>query len=785
MKLAGLVGEVWVRRGRKNVKEYHLKTGRLEIEFGRQGLTLRPKSKKGSTRKYGRPPAQTLDFLSADIPEVGLFVGRRKELALLDSPGNFTIVWGLPGIGKTSLVAKYARSLSNTRPVFWHDIREVDTLNHLITKVAVFLAGIGRGALLELLESETDDERLRIDATMTELETSNTLVILDDYQYCQDPRLRRFIEDLAKARRAIRTILLSRDLPAELLVAEQGVRDFRVDGLSEEEVKPLLTTAGQRLSTTRPRVEQGASVADASGISPLLVRISLASSRSQYPKVVDFESLRKPPKLLEDYLATELLEQLSEDERTLVETISVFREPVPFEAFKLLAPNTGGLPRILQRFERKGILVRIGDMLAIHDLVRVVCYRRMDSPELYHAKAAIYYIENADFRSMVECLYHSVRAKDYGTTRKIIAEQGLKLVDSGFGSVYLSSLRAMGNGVESTTASPAFAAWLALGKAEALAALGADLDQAITLLETSLNFAESRGDNELAAQCYLIFGRIYAHKLETKKAELALDTGMEIVTSQKLSPELERAFLTRTIAVELSRGEIAGALSLQERLVELYRKEGDIDRYFSARNNRSLIYYLNNKVGRALADVEGVMTESAKAKRQLSLAYSNLFAGMINSDLSKTRKAELYLSTAVDLFASLSVMSMLLLSYAEKAIVETLSGKQDDAKETLERAVEIRDKTQSRTAQGQLELALGLAASRVGQKEEGNRHMDLAQKALANDAPFLVRMLWIRGLEEYRWGDRRLAADHLGRARTIAKAAGMRRYVHLTEPNTR
>ena len=117
----------------RNVKLYSLGVNGLSIEFLPQGYRLRLR------RSFKKPTLETTFYYGDfESPTIGFeFIGRRRELESL-AEHRSVLIWGIAGIGKTTLAAKFAESLGT--PIFWHRVRETDSFIFVVNKLAVYLS---------------------------------------------------------------------------------------------------------------------------------------------------------------------------------------------------------------------------------------------------------------------------------------------------------------------------------------------------------------------------------------------------------------------------------------------------------------------------------------------------------------------------------------------------------------------------------------------------------------------------------------------------------------------
>ena len=57
------------------------------------------------------------------------------------------VVYGIPGIGKTTLLAKFVQEIKDQRNVFWYQLHEWVNLKIMLTPVSEFLSHLGKKGL--------------------------------------------------------------------------------------------------------------------------------------------------------------------------------------------------------------------------------------------------------------------------------------------------------------------------------------------------------------------------------------------------------------------------------------------------------------------------------------------------------------------------------------------------------------------------------------------------------------------------------------------------------------
>ncbi|MBV7334215.1 CHAT domain-containing protein [Chloroflexi bacterium TSY] len=126
------------------------------------------------------------------LPMVENVVGRTKEVAhyleQLESE-NFTVISGMPGVGKTTVAALIAQKMAVHRPVFWHSFIEGQQIDALIWELAEFLALHGQEELWHILKNQSNRSdnppppEVLFDNLLQLLANQRCLICLDDFQH--------------------------------------------------------------------------------------------------------------------------------------------------------------------------------------------------------------------------------------------------------------------------------------------------------------------------------------------------------------------------------------------------------------------------------------------------------------------------------------------------------------------------------------------------------------------------------------------------------------------------
>lgn len=430
MEGMGLVEGEWAYIG-KNVKLYKLLTDKVHLQITPEGLQLELSSTDG-------PAARTalVNPITNPLPEPEAFVGRRGELEELRGEETVCVIEGMPGIGKTSLVAQYARDVRSQRPVFWHSFRGVESLNWLANRLAVFRAQNGDRALLEATEAHLEPADLR-EAVLRGLDDEAFVIILDDVHTLQDEEVSTLISDAIARVRQGKLVVSGRERPRYDPTLGH-VKLLHLGGLDDEAVGAFLEQKGIDLDADLlPLVRQEV------GGHPLALNLFLEAARDlgvEPRELLD----RIPESNLEDYLLQEIYGALSENERRVLSIASVFRTSFAIDDLRVL--STKNPEGALFKLRKRLLLQGLEGEYQLHEVLRNFFYNLLEDEHkrTLHAKAAKHYLGTGTLEGRLEAMHHLLAADKRDRVLRLL-EQDLDLqefdfIDAGYQNLYLSIL---------------------------------------------------------------------------------------------------------------------------------------------------------------------------------------------------------------------------------------------------------------------------------------------------------------------------------------------------------
>ncbi|WP_324734782.1 NB-ARC domain-containing protein [Thermococcus sp. SY098] len=353
LERVGLVEGKWMRVRNKNIRIYSLKVGEVKISFEPGGIII----KTSKDRSY------EISLLESKMPKVEAFFGRKAEISTLSSSKKPVIViYGIAGIGKTALAAKVFED------AFWYQMSEVDSFDYFVWQIGLFLNTFDYSLLLEYLRSGGREERDLFELILEGIENTKAKIVIDDVHKCSDERILRLLSFLALRIRDGKLVLISREKLR--LGADENILYFHLRGLSLKDAYTLLRAKGLNLD-----ISDFVEIYNLTKGHPLaLTLFAGAYKENQKVRTDNFF----------DFLFSEVYQQLSPDEKLMVQVISLFDDPLEYDAIKTLYGRKNSFV-VLYSLLNKGIIEKRGEIYFLHDLLKGFAkeVREIDEREYY------------------------------------------------------------------------------------------------------------------------------------------------------------------------------------------------------------------------------------------------------------------------------------------------------------------------------------------------------------------------------------------------------------------
>ena len=357
------------------------------------------------------PPSKSgPEFLewSQGRPKVESFFGREPERKMLqemlDGAGaSIVLIWGMPGIGKSTLASKVFDELSGRRMLFWYSFREWDTESSFLSSLSEFMTSASRGAAAAAVRRGAAPAELFM-PLVTDLSSCRAVLFLDDIQKCS----RQVFSVLSMATEAVRSsgsskaVLISRSVPGFFSTVASGNTALELAGLDRDSAWRMAQSMSAR---------DALRVVDESRGHPLL--LTLMSRGGPGATKGDVSS----------FIEREIYSTITEDERTVLEALSMFRHPVPMDALPDIDNS------VVMGLKNRALVVEQEGGIWVHDLLREFFSSHLgpEARKSHHLLAAAYCDKNPAAEWKLEALYHLVGAEAWAESRRVALANAAEL----------------------------------------------------------------------------------------------------------------------------------------------------------------------------------------------------------------------------------------------------------------------------------------------------------------------------------------------------------------------
>lgn len=660
----GILRSQWAYRER-NVKLYYVDTEEISISFEPEGLKICVKT------RGEKEVSVSYDAFKFDIPEIQEFVGRTREMDILDR-SSFVVIEGLPGIGKTYVAAKYVHAAQQAgKKIFWHTFTEIDSFHYLINKLSVFLNNVGYSNLLEYVKQEGKDDRVLL-SLFREGVSEDMVFCFDGLQKVQDRKINTLFKLLRNVKGKI--IITSRERPPFISLSRTDITELKLHALPEKETRKLLRSRGVHLPNGVSKKAQRIL-----GGHPLLLDMFCEAARDAKPAEV-LQSI--PVDQVEDYLWSEIFEKLSEKDRAFVECLSVFRVPAPPEILKKVYAESG-FWTVLKSLEKRMFIWRQHGGYVLPSTITEFTYRKVTNRKELHTEIAANYEKQKNPEGLLEAMYHYIKAGDQEKAAHIVDTKEMDLIERGFLAPYLDILEQ----ITKENVSPELWCCITHEKGRILVLYG-DSEGAEQEFIELLNTAEQIGSKKGYARALHQLGNVYAVKGEWEKAQkcfnqslnileklqyfqdmvnIYADTGLfymkqgkfkDALTHFKTGKELAEKIDYKTGVSEMLRGmanvyfyqdQFDTALQYQKESLHLAEKIRDVRGVAANYNTLGLIYFYKGDLHEAISCFKKNLEISERISdiEDQIMSYGNL--GMVYADTGEREPAEMYYKRAREL----------------------------------------------------------------------------------------------------------------------------------------
>ncbi|MBN1677243.1 MAG: tetratricopeptide repeat protein [Candidatus Thermoplasmatota archaeon] len=339
-------------------------------------------------------PKQEFPVLQQGRPKVEAFFGRESEVstiteALAGDPASTVLIWGLPGIGKSTLGSRLFEDLAGRRPLLWFTFRDWDTEASFLAVLTEFLVSAGRAKTSAAFKRGAGTGEF-FSPMVADLSGLGAVLFIDDAHKSEGrcSTIMSMIVEAVDASRSSKAVLMSRSVPSFFSKSAEGHLSHELTGLDRDSAWKLVQSLN---------VKDGVRVVNESHGHPLLLRMLARAGASEAAGDVM------------SFVEREVNSSLAGDERKLLELISVFRHPISLNAIEGI--DTGSAAGLRER----ALIIDQEGGVTTHDLLRdfFSSHLRAEDRKVLHRKAAEYCGTRPGVEWKLEALYHRVEAGDW------------------------------------------------------------------------------------------------------------------------------------------------------------------------------------------------------------------------------------------------------------------------------------------------------------------------------------------------------------------------------------
>ena len=362
-----------------------------------------------------------------DLPRLRHFYGRITELEAITETLNkgpsAILIPGIAGIGKTSLAAKVLENYTFRRNLLYHRCQLGVGARSFLEDIAGWLSSMGSENFNDYLEASTVPRvEESVELLVNSLQNLPVLIVIDDYHKVDDDLFYKIIYNLTlrinEMGDQLGLVIFSRSYrPVIPLRNEKGDSVSTIlplDGLDQEASKNILS------SFESIDVDEFERIYGVSKGHPLVLELINRGASTMEHHLT-----------LENYVSMEIFDKLSAEEKRLLQSLAIYREPIPLEALTNLDLDLNTLDKLVEQ----GLARRAdSDNYDVHDLIREFIFNGIDEQIAtpLHISAAEWYKKKLHTpQDVIEFLHHTISYADSEIAAEELALRGNELVNSG------------------------------------------------------------------------------------------------------------------------------------------------------------------------------------------------------------------------------------------------------------------------------------------------------------------------------------------------------------------
>ena len=368
--------------------------------------------------------------------------GREKELESIENILNdksALVITGLRGTGKSILASMFIERMEKSGKfdgIYWRKVDETTTISDIIGSFFIVI-----GKPVKKLEHYKIPDQISL--LLKELKEAPYFLVLDNFEILLDPQTNKPLEskvgfsDLIEISKdnCIRSKILFTCWDS--LSSERGFRPslYHIMGLDTSAGISLLKREG--LNEPENELRKGVEMAGGHPLALILLAQLVIGGADTFLALLNDDSLwiGKDGEVAENILNKVYNDRLLEDERNLLQYVSIFRRPVPAQAICAIANGSewseSKVRKIALNLVRKSLLQKQlnGENYWEESLISRYAGNKLSEKFKRHKLACEYFLSiplpskpatKEDIQSLIEAHYHACMAKDYNMAFDII-----------------------------------------------------------------------------------------------------------------------------------------------------------------------------------------------------------------------------------------------------------------------------------------------------------------------------------------------------------------------------
>lgn len=379
------------------------------------------------------------------IPYPKRAFGREKELAIMEKilqDKSVLVITGMHGTGKSILASMFVNRMGERWKFFEIYWRKVDETTNITEVIGSFLTDVGK-PVKDLERYKVADQ---IDLLFQELNKGSYLLVFDNFETLLDPQTNKpleskigFSELIERANQncnSSRFIFIS----CSDFASGFGVKPFafRIGGLDTAAGVMLLRREG--LNKSEDELKKVIKVSGGHPLTLILLAQLTKDMKGTLSTLLNHSSFWAggEGKLVENILSLVYNHRLSEDERKVLQYLSIFRQPVPAEAIAKMANDPAWAESRVEEIAwdlcLKSLLQKIGENYWEEALISKYAANLLSEKSGYYKLACKYYLaltlpaktaKKENFQYLIEAHHYTCMARDFDRAVKIVSESNL------------------------------------------------------------------------------------------------------------------------------------------------------------------------------------------------------------------------------------------------------------------------------------------------------------------------------------------------------------------------